>query len=69
MLEMRPGCERCDEDLPADKLGAMIGSFECTFCVDCSDTMKNICQNCGGELVLRPAPLVRKARAPSGEHD
>ena len=32
MLEMRPGCERCDEDLPADKLGAMIGSFECTLC-------------------------------------
>ena len=32
MLEMRPDCERCGADLPADAGGAFICSFECTFC-------------------------------------
>ena len=54
-LEMRPGCERCDRDLPADQPGAMICSFECTFCTDCNDTFfKGICPNCGGDLIARP---------------
>ncbi len=35
MLEMRPGCECCDVDLPADSDEAMICSFECTFCRWC----------------------------------
>ncbi|MEQ1639314.1 MAG: DUF1272 domain-containing protein, partial [Novosphingobium sp.] len=32
MLEMRPDCERCGIDLPAEAAGAFICSFECTFC-------------------------------------
>jgi hypothetical protein len=32
MLELRPGCECCDKDLPPDALDARICSFECTFC-------------------------------------
>ncbi|UCB29984.1 hypothetical protein J9874_00489 [Duffyella gerundensis] len=55
MLELRPGCERCDCDLPADSSMAMICSFECTFCTDCAtQVLHGICPNCGGELVRRP---------------
>ncbi|UXY15411.1 DUF1272 domain-containing protein [Chitiniphilus purpureus] len=55
MLELRPGCECCDRDLPGDEAGAMICSFECTFCVDCASNMLGgRCPNCGGELVARP---------------
>ena len=55
MLEMRPDCERCGTDLPAEAPGAFICSFECTFCSDCSaDVLGGICPNCGGELVRRP---------------
>ena len=31
MLEMRPDCEGCGADLPAEAPGAFICSFECTF--------------------------------------
>jgi hypothetical protein len=56
MLEMRPGCECCDTDLPADAAGAMICSFECTFCAACAaGPLGGRCPNCGGELVARPA--------------
>jgi uncharacterized protein len=54
MLEMRPDCEKCGVDLPADQHGAFICSFECTFCADCSDGMDERCLNCGGELSDRP---------------
>ena len=54
MLEMRPDCERCGADLPADNGGAFICSFECTFCADCADTLDERCPNCGGELLDRP---------------
>ncbi len=54
MLEMRPDCERCGADLPADAPGAFICSFECTYCAECTDTMDDICPNCGGELMDRP---------------
>ena len=37
MLELRPGCECCDKDLPPDAADAMICTFECTFCRDCVD--------------------------------
>lgn len=54
MLEMRPGCECCDKDLPPEA-DARICSFECTFCVDCADkVLKGVCPNCGGALVARP---------------
>ena len=55
MLEMRPGCECCDVDLPADSGGAYICAFECTFCQGCAEEkLRFVCPNCGGELVLRP---------------
>ncbi|MFA5988271.1 MAG: DUF1272 domain-containing protein [Sphingomonas sp.] len=54
MLEMRPDCERCGADLPADAPGAFICSFECSFCADCAEALDDRCPNCGGELMDRP---------------
>jgi uncharacterized protein len=55
MLEMRPNCECCDQDLPADLSGAMMCSFECTFCVECAEhVFHGRCPNCGGVLQPRP---------------
>jgi hypothetical protein len=54
MLEMRPDCERCGCDLPAELPGAFICSFECTFCAECSEALDERCLNCGGELMDRP---------------
>jgi hypothetical protein len=56
MLELRPNCECCDADLPPDGAGAMICSFECTFCAGCAETrLDGVCPNCGGELSPRPS--------------
>jgi hypothetical protein len=52
-LEMRANCERCRRPLPHDA-HAFICSFECTFCAVCAVEMREICPNCGGELVRRP---------------
>jgi hypothetical protein len=54
MLEMRPDCERCGTDLPAQAGGAFICSFECTYCAECTDALDDRCPNCGGELLDRP---------------
>lgn len=55
MLQMRPGCECCDHDLPPESTEARICTFECTFCSDCAEqTLGGKCPNCGGELVARP---------------
>ena len=55
MLEMRPNCECCNCDLPPNEAGAMICTFECTFCVQCAaENLDWHCPNCGGELVIRP---------------
>jgi len=54
MLEMRPDCEGCGADTPADKSGAFVCSFECTFCAECAAERDDICPNCGGELMDRP---------------
>lgn len=55
MLQLRPNCECCNVDLPADSQDACICSFECTFCRSCAETvLKGRCPNCGGELVTRP---------------
>jgi uncharacterized protein len=52
-LEMRSNCEKCQAALaPTD--AAYICAFECTFCASCATEMKNVCPNCGGELVRRP---------------
>jgi uncharacterized protein len=55
MLEMRPDCERCGVDLPAEAGGAFICSFECTFCAACAEALDDRCPNCGGVLNDRPA--------------
>ncbi|MEP0188938.1 MAG: DUF1272 domain-containing protein [Erythrobacter sp.] len=55
MLEMRPDCERCGTDLPAEAPGAFICSFECTFCAACAEELDDQCPNCGGELMDRPS--------------
>lgn len=56
MLDLRPSCEHCDRDLPPTSLDARVCTFECTFCADCADTLLgNVCPNCAGELVPRPA--------------
>lgn len=61
MLDLRPGCECCDKDLPPESGGAWICSFECTFCTDCATRVLNgHCPNCGGELVARPRRPVGK---------
>jgi len=67
MLELRPGCECCDRDLPPDSAEARICSFECTFCAGCADTLLGgICPNCSGNLVARPIrPAHALGRAPA----
>jgi hypothetical protein len=52
-LEMKTACQRCDAAL-APEGGAMICSYECTFCPPCGGEMDRTCPNCGGELVPRP---------------
>ena len=51
---MRPGCECCDIDLPAGEVGAVVCSFECTFCSGCAEHLGRACPNCGGALMPRP---------------
>jgi hypothetical protein len=63
MLEMRPDCERCGVDLPADAGGAFICSFECTFCAECAEGLDDHCPNCGGELLDRPTRVGAKLKA------
>jgi len=67
MLELRPGCEQCDTDLPAHSDAARICSFECTFCASCAERiLGHVCPNCGGELVPRPRrPLGKLAANPA----
>lgn len=67
MLQLRPGCECCDTDLPPDTDNAVICSFECTFCVSCAnEKFFGICPNCGGELVRRPRrPAAKLGRFPA----
>lgn len=64
MLEMRPDCEKCGADLPAEQPGAFICSFECTFCTQCADLLDERCPNCGGELMDRPS----RAKHLHGKH-
>ena len=55
MLELRADCERCGVDLAPDQPGAMICSFECTFCEACvAGPLGGVCPNCGGNFQPRP---------------
>ena len=67
MLQLRPNCECCDRDLPAESTTAFICSFECTFCEGCAaGVLAGSCPNCGGELVRRPRRAAeRLARHPA----
>ena len=67
MLALRPNCECCNIDLPADSADARICSFECTFCAHCADAvLHGVCPNCGGELVPRPRrPPAKLAKFPA----
>lgn len=67
MLQLRPNCECCNRDLPADSADARICTFECTFCSDCaSGKLQGICPNCGGELLARPRrPADKLAKYPA----
>ena len=69
MLELRPNCECCDKDLPPESTEAVICTYECTFCVDCAESVLNHrCPNCGGNFVprpIRPAAKLKKHPASS----
>jgi hypothetical protein len=67
MLEMRPNCECCDRDLPAEREGAFICSLECTYCRDCAvRILEMVCPNCGGQLVPRPCrPQAKLTKYPA----
>jgi len=55
MLQLRPTCEHCNVALPPDSTKARICSYECTFCVDCVESvLSNVCPNCGGGFERRP---------------
>jgi hypothetical protein len=55
MLELRPGCECCEVDLPPDSMDARICTYECTFCASCVETvLSDVCPNCGGGFAPRP---------------
>ncbi|MFS1524779.1 DUF1272 domain-containing protein [Microbulbifer sp. 2304DJ12-6] len=55
MLALRPNCECCDRDLPANSPEAMICSYECTFCRSCVEkVLSDVCPNCGGGFCPRP---------------
>ncbi len=55
MLEIRQCCENCGKTLPNDSNEAMICSYECTFCVQCVESiLENVCPNCGGGFEKRP---------------
>ena len=67
MLQLRPNCECCNTDLPPDSTQAMICTFECTFCRECTEgTLQGRCPNCGGELLQRPRrPAAALAKYPA----
>lgn len=67
MLQLRPNCECCDADLPAQSTLARICTFECTFCASCADgRLAGTCPNCGGELLPRPRrPADKLAKHPA----
>ena len=62
-LQLRPNCEYCDKDLPANATEARICSYECTFCADCAESkLGNVCPNCGGGFTARPIRPAREWR-------
>jgi len=70
MLKLKPNCEWCDIDLPANATNAMICTYECTFCDTCvSSVLENVCPNCGGGFCSRPIrPVVAHREGVSLQH-
>ncbi|HAC67571.1 MAG TPA: DUF1272 domain-containing protein [Pseudomonas sp.] len=63
MLEMRTSCEHCAKALSMESEGAVICSYECTFCVECAaGPLQEQCPNCRGELVRRPRRRAKEAQ-------
>ena len=61
MLLLKAHCESCNKALSASNAEAKICSFECTFCIKCSDgKLGGLCTNCGGELVIPVGTFVRE---------
>ena len=55
MLELRPNCELCARDLPADSAATRFCSYECTYCASCVATvLHDVCPTCGGGFAPRP---------------
>ncbi len=55
VLKLKPNCEACDKNLPAESEQAYICTYECTFCRDCVENLlANVCPNCGGGFCQRP---------------
>ena len=58
MLKMRNKCEKCGAELPLDSEKAFICSFECTFCLNCTENDLHFkCPNCEGLLTRRPTRI------------
>ncbi|CAN5758754.1 DUF1272 domain-containing protein [soil metagenome] len=56
MLDLRPSCEPCARTLPPAAVEARICGCKCTFCKTCIEqVLGNVCVNCGGGFVPRPA--------------
>lgn len=67
MLELRPNCQLCDRDLPPNSADARICSYECTYCVQCVDSiLQDVCPTCGGNFVPRPIRPKQEWRDGSG---
>ena len=63
MLEMKQKCESCGTALPKDSEGAMICSYECTFCEDCTkNALRGVCPNCKGNLRPRPTRIEKPSK-------
>jgi uncharacterized protein len=61
MLALKPNCQCCDTDIPADSAAAFICTFECTYCALCAlGILDGVCPACSGNLTPRP---VRPAQA------
>ena len=53
MLEMKDSCQQCGATLGWQD-EALICSYECTLCPDCTKAKDGLRRNCGGDLQPRP---------------